>query len=154
MPAPTDMLAEQIVVTNQELADTNRSVRDLSTKFDQFRVDIATQFGTLNANFEAFRARTENTLAVVTWTARIAIPIVVTIVIGLIAWSYSAFERAVKLEASITRLESSTKQLEASTKQLEVSTKQLEASVVELREHAKEVDQRIARIAELIAPRK
>jgi hypothetical protein len=134
MPTPTDTLADEIRETNHRLADTNEAIHELGRKFDQFRVDVTReigslrtemsgQFGTLNANLEGFRGRTETSLAVAKWAVRIVVPVV----IGLVGWSYFAVDRAARLEASI----------------------------VELREHSKDVDQRISRLVELMGtPRK
>jgi hypothetical protein len=127
MPTPTDTLADEIRETNHRLADITQQLgalrTDVAKEFGALRTDMAQQFGALNANLEGFRGRTETSLSAAVWTIRIVVPIIAMIVISLVAWSYSAYARAVRLEDSI----------------------------VELREHSKDVDGRISRLVELMS---
>jgi hypothetical protein len=109
-----ERLSIEIRDSNQRLTDAiNRVASDLAN----FRVEVAKELGAINASLEAFKARTESSLSVARWAVAVSVPILV----GLVVWSYSAYERAVRIEDSVTSL----------------------------REHAKEQDARIAKLIEL-----
>jgi hypothetical protein len=127
-----DRLSGEIRDSNQHLAD---AINRLGGEVGNFRVDIAKDLGAINAtiqtlkgdvardlgginaNLENFKGRMEADLSVARW----AVGVITVVVLGLVAWSYSAYARAVPIEESI----------------------------VTLRELAKEQDSRIAKLIEL-----
>ena len=127
-----DRLSGEMRDSNQRLAD---AINRLGGEVGNFRVDMAKDLGAINANIQAlkgdvakdlggintnlenFKGRTEAYLSVARW----AVGVITVVVLGLVAWSYSAYARAVHIEESI----------------------------VTLRDLAKEQDTRIAKLIEL-----
>ena len=99
----------------------------INADLGNFRVEIAERLGAINANLEGFRGRTENSLAVARWAITVSVPVL----LGLVIWSYSAYERAVRIEDSVTALKD---------------------SVTALKDHAKDQDARIGKLIELQTP--
>jgi len=151
MPIPTDHLADQIQQTNERLAKAiehlsaelreqnerlTDAIHDVSRDLGIFRADVAREFGVLRADvareFGVFRADVARELSAIqtslAWAKWIATIVVVPTVLGLVAWSYKAADRAARIEESI----------------------------VALRDHARDQDQRIAKLIELrenVAPK-
>ena len=118
-----DRLSGEMRDSNLRMADAMRdsnlrltdAINRLAGDFGNFRVEVAKDLGTVNAsiqtlkgevakdlgaintNLEPFKGRTETSLSVARW----AVGVVMTVVLGLVAWSYSAYARAVHIEDSI-----------------------------------------------------
>jgi hypothetical protein len=114
-----ERLSAETRESNHRLADAiNRIAGDLGN----LRVEIAKDLGAINTNLESFKGRTETSLSVARWVVAVSVPILP----GLVIWSYSAYERAIHIEDSVTAL----------------------------KDHAKEQDARIAKLLELHDPNK
>jgi hypothetical protein len=84
---PTEHLAEQIQETNRRLVESNDRLADeihalgdkldhLERRLDEFRVDVAKNFGALTAGLEGFRSRTELALKVAVWGVGLAVALI------------------------------------------------------------------------------
>lgn len=100
--------------TDQQLAS---EIHDLRKDFHDFRVEIVDKLGAINTNLEGFKGRVETQLAVARWIAGASTPII----LGLLAWAFTATQRATHIEDSVAAL----------------------------RDVAKEQDERIARLIDL-----
>jgi hypothetical protein len=126
----------------KELGDLRTQVaKELGTinaDLGHSRVEVAKELGTIQTSLEKYQGRTEAYLAVARW----AVGVATVVVLGLVAWSYSAYARAVRIEQSVV-------ELKQSVVELKQSVVELKQSVVELRDHAKQQDGRIDKLIEL-----
>jgi hypothetical protein len=80
--------------------EVTRELGTINVNLEKNRVETAKELGTINTNLESFKGRIETSLKVATWTLGVAVPIL----LGLVYWSYTATERAVRIEDSILAL--------------------------------------------------
>ena len=125
-------MADAMRESNQRLAD---AINRLGGDFGNFRVEVAKELGAINANLETFKGNVAKDLGGINTNletfkgrtetslsvAKWAVATSVPVLLGLVVWSYSAYARAVHIEDSI----------------------------VALRDHAKEQDERIAKLIDL-----
>ena len=99
MAVPTEQLADQIRETNQRLTE---AIHQVVAKLDNFRVEVAKDFGQININLERYQAETATSLRFLGRGVLVLIPIVVALIGAAIggAW-YLA-----KLDSRVERVES------------------------------------------------
>ncbi len=128
-------VAKELSTINAELGnfrvEVAKELGTINADLGNSRVEVARELGTIKTSLEKYQGRTEAYLAVARW----AVGVATVVVLGLVAWSYSAYARAVRIEESVIELKQ--------------SVVELKQSVVELRDHAKQQDGRIDKLIEL-----
>jgi hypothetical protein len=81
---PTEVLGEMIEQTNRRLADEVHAlggkVDHAERRLDDFRVEVATELGKINATLESIRTRVDSTASIGKWTVGVLTPVVISLV--------------------------------------------------------------------------
>src|SRR4051794_36195838 len=92
-------LAEEVRESNRRLAE---EVHNLRADFADFRVEVSEKLGSINANLEGFRGRTDTAFKVAGWGVTLAAGVALSVVGSVIAGTWYA----AKLDSRVGQVES------------------------------------------------